>query len=316
MRVIYISGMGRSGSTLLDRILGALPGACALGEVTDLWRIFRSDDNLCACGARYSQCDFWTAVGDRAFGGWHRADLDRLAFLRRVVPRIRHVPWLARPRLTGELLAQVNEYVDYFARIYAAAAGLTGAQVIIDSSKFPTIGLCLRWARTIDLRVVHLVRDPRGVAYSWTKKMPNPGTEEGMLPRFSPATSALHWNLQNSIAGLLASASGCVGGETAYKVPVRRVYYEKLLADPRDGIRDLASFAGLDLSDGDLSFLRDDYAELPVPHNIGGNPMRFATGRLPLREDDTWRLAFPPRQRRLVSAICAPLLISYGYPLR
>lgn len=280
--------------------------------MTDLWRIFRSDDDLCACGAPYAHCDFWSAVGERAFGGWHRADLDRLAYLRRAVPRIRHVPWLARRRLAGDRLALVDEYVDYFARVYAAAASVTGAQVVVDSSKFATIGLCLRWARGIDLRVVHLVRDPRGVAYSGTKKTPNPGTEAGMLPRFSPTTSALHWNLQNSIAGLLGSPRGRAGRTTA----VRRVYYEKLIANPRDGIRDLARFAGLDVADADLSFLSDDYAELPVPHNIGGNPMRFSTGRLPLRRDDTWRVAFPPAQRRLVSAICAPLLVSYGYPLR
>ena len=314
MRVIYISGMGRSGSTLLDRILGALPGVCTLGEVTDLCRVLGSD-NLCACGSAYSRCDFWVAVGDRAFGGWERADLDRFAFLRRVVPRIRHVSWLARRQLTGERLALVNEYVEYFTRVYWAAAEVTGAQVIIDSSKFPTVGLCLRWARTVDLRVVHLVRDPRGVAYSWTKQMPNPGTESGMLPRFPPRTSALQWNLQNSIAGLLGSARRAEG-EAAHKVPFRRVYYEKLLANPRDGIRDLAGFAGLDLADAGLSFLSDDYADLAVTHNIGGNPMRFFAGRLPLRQDDTWRVAFPPRQRRLVSAICAPLLISYGYPLK
>ncbi|MGW4465166.1 sulfotransferase domain-containing protein [Micromonospora sp. NPDC004704] len=315
MRVIYISGMGRSGSTLLDRMLGALPGVCTLGEVTDLWRLVEPG-NLCACGAPYSGCAFWTAVGERAFGGWDRADLDRFVFLRRVVPRIRHVSWLAREQLTGERLALVNEYVDYFARVYSAALEVTGARIIIDSSKFPTIGLCLRFARSVDLRVVHLVRDPRGVAYSWTKQVANPGTGAGVLPRFPPTTSALQWNLQNSIAGLLGSARGWGEGETAHRVPVRRVYYEKLLDSPRDGIRDLAKFAGIDLTDEDLSFLSDGYADLAVPHNLGGNPMRFSAGRLPLRQDDTWRVALPPRQRRLVSAICAPLLISYGYPLK
>ncbi|WP_326557566.1 sulfotransferase [Micromonospora sp. NBC_01796] len=315
MRVIYISGMGRSGSTLLDRMLGALPGVCTLGEVTDLWRLVEPG-SLCACGSPYSGCAFWTAVGERAFGGWDRADLDRFVFLRRVVPRIRHVSWLARQQLTGERLALVNEYVDYFARVYSAAVEVTGARVIIDSSKFPTVGLCLRFARDVDLRVVHLVRDPRGVAYSWTKQVANPGTGAGVLPRFPPTTSALQWNLQNSIAGLLGSARGRGDGEAAHRVPMRRVYYEKLLDDPREGVRDLAGFAGLDLTEEDLSFLSDGYADLPVPHNLGGNPMRFSAGRLPLRQDDTWRVALPPRQRRLVSAICAPLLISYGYSLK
>jgi hypothetical protein len=44
--------------------------------------------------------------------------------------------------------------------------------------------------------------------------------------------------------------------------------------------------------------------------------MRFATGELPLRRDDAWRAAFPPRQRRLVGALTAPLLTAYGYGRR
>ena len=49
-RVLYIGGLGRSGTTLLERILGELPGACALGEVVHLWdRDVRADER-CACG--------------------------------------------------------------------------------------------------------------------------------------------------------------------------------------------------------------------------------------------------------------------------
>jgi hypothetical protein len=43
--------------------------------------------------------------------------------------------------------------------------------------------------------------------------------------------------------------------------------------------------------------------------------MRFTVGRVPLRRDDTWVRALPRGQRRLVEAVCAPMLHAYGYPV-
>ena len=40
-----------------------------------------------------------------------------------------------------------------------------------------------------------------------------------------------------------------------------------------------------------------------------------AIGRVPLRRDDAWTVALPPAQRRLVGAVCAPMLRAYGYRL-
>ncbi|HEY2794503.1 MAG TPA: sulfotransferase, partial [Micromonosporaceae bacterium] len=36
-RVVFLGGLGRSGTTLLERILGEVPGVCALGELVHLW---------------------------------------------------------------------------------------------------------------------------------------------------------------------------------------------------------------------------------------------------------------------------------------
>ena len=108
-RVIYLGGLGRSGTTLLERMLGGLPGVCALGEVVHLWQRGVRDDEQCACGRPFSACGFWCAVGERAFGGWDRAPLDRIIALRRQVERTRHIPRLARWHLPGEFGARVED---------------------------------------------------------------------------------------------------------------------------------------------------------------------------------------------------------------
>jgi hypothetical protein len=302
-RVLFLGGLGRSGTTLVERLLGELPGVRALGEIVHLWQRDIRDDERCGCGAKFSACSFWKRVGDAAFGGWRNVDVDRVHALRDTVERTRHIPRLAAAQQADD---PVREYAGYYARVYAAAAEVAGARVVVDSSKHSALAHVLRWADDVDLRVVHVVRDARGVAYSWTKTVTRPetdGTDE--MTRYSPGRSALLWNAHNAAFGLLARRG----------VPVRRIRYEQFLADPRTALRELATYAGLSIADSDLDFLGPGRADLSVGHSAAGNPMRFTVGRLPLRRDDAWVRGLPSGQRRLVGAVCAPMLRAYGYPL-
>ena len=62
-RVLYLGGIGRSGSTLLERMLGQIPGTCSLGEVVHLWARGIRDNERCGCGDTFHACPFWTSVG-------------------------------------------------------------------------------------------------------------------------------------------------------------------------------------------------------------------------------------------------------------
>lgn len=303
-RVVFLGGLGRSGTTLLERILAELPGACALGEVVHLWQRGIVDDDRCGCGTRFSQCPFWQRIGNHAFGGWHTVDLPRLRTLAARVDRTRHIPWLAARPLARTKRPAVDAYTDHYRAVYEAAADISGSDVLIDSSKHASLAYCLRWRDTIDLRVVHMVRDSRGVAHSWTKRVPRPetgGTAE--MTRYTPARTALLWNAHNAAFAMLEQLG----------VPVLRVHYERFLAEPAATTRAVAHFAGLEFSGDALDFLDDTHAHLGVCHSVAGNPMRFLTGRVALRRDDDWRAALPRHHRRLVSALTAPLLSAYGY---
>ncbi|GGK92009.1 sulfotransferase [Mangrovihabitans endophyticus] len=302
-RVIYLGGLGRSGTTLVERLLGELPTVCALGEVVHLWQRDVRDDERCGCGEHFSACAFWRAVGERAFGGWSNVDVDRVHALRDAVERTRHIPRLAAGRVGR---AVVREYADYYGRVYAAAAAVSGAEAVVDSSKHSSLAHVLRLAENVDLRVVHVVRDARGVAYSWTKTVDRPETDGAQtMTRYPPTRSAMLWNAHNAAFGLLARRG----------VPVRRIRYEEFLTDPRAALVRLADFAGLRIAPTDLDFLRSGHADLRTGHSAAGNPMRFTVGRLPLRHDDAWMQALPRAQRRLVGAMCAPMLRAYGYPI-
>lgn len=308
VRVLYLGGLGRSGTTLLERVVGELPGAVPLGEIVHLWRRDLRDGERCGCGEPFLACPFWTAVGERAFGGWHEVDVDRVVALALTVDRTRFVPGLALKQWTDRHWGELREYTDYYVRLYRAVQAETGAAVVIDSSKHASLAYCLSHNAEIDLRVLHVVRDSRGVAYSWTKHVDRPETDGAdEMTRFSPGRTALLWNAHNAAFSVLEPRND--------RVQVMRLQYEHFVADPVDITRAVARFAGLQLGPGDLDFLGPDTVALGRCHSAAGNPMRFLTGQLTIRHDDAWRQALPPAQRRLVSTLTAPFLVAYGYSL-
>jgi UDP-N-acetylglucosamine transferase subunit ALG13 len=307
--VLFLGGFGRSGSTLVERLVGELPGACALGEVVHLWERALRDDELCGCGERFHECPFWRKIGDVAFGGWDNLDPRHVLSLKHTVDRNRYVPQLAAPQLRPAMRRAVAEYVRLYERLYAAALQVSGATVLIDSSKHASLAFALRWSPQLDLRVLHIVRDSPGVAYSWTKRVrrPEAAAEEDYMPTYSPARAGLLWSAYNGMFELLAAR----GART------RRLRYEDLLADPTGSLREVASFAGLnaETAAGLVTHGRGDMAvvELSATHTVAGNPMRFDTGRVTLRRDDAWRSGLPEREQRVVTTLTAPLRIRYGY---
>lgn len=305
VRVLFLGGLGRSGTTLLERILGELPGVCPLGEVVHLWRRDVLDDERCGCGDRFWQCDFWRQVGAEAFGGWNARRAHRVLALRDAVERTRYLPELAAPRLRVVRARLVAEYTAEYRRIYQAAAAVSGASLVIDSSKHASLAFCLRWCADIDLRVVHVVRDPRGVAYSWTRQRDRPESDGEAMTRYPPARSALLWNALNAAFGMLEHLG----------TPVHRLHYEQFLADPAGAIADIRRFAGLPPDPATPGFLNEGRATLGRCHSAAGNPMRFTVGEIALRRDDLWRRELPATQRRLVGALTTPLRSTYGYPL-
>ena len=306
-RVVYLAGLGRSGSTLLERLLGEMPGACPAGEVVHMWLRSVRDDERCGCGQPFSSCPFWQQVGQAAFGGWDRVDVDRVTRLRAQVDRARFLPLLASAPLRRRLQPALADYVGHYQRVYAAISQVSGSPVVIDSSKHASLAFCLRSSPDVDLRVVHMVRDSRAVAYSWSKVVERPEAAGSQMSTYPAASAALRWNLQNSALQLLSQLG----------TPTLRVRYEDFVRSPAATLSEIAAFAGLP-GGPDFGFLGTDgpghwWADLRATHTASGNPMRFSTGRVPIRYDAAWQAAMLAGHRRTVTTLTLPLLMRYGY---
>ncbi|MGC4897042.1 sulfotransferase family protein [Micromonospora sp. DT31] len=319
-RVLFVGGLGRSGSTLLELLLAQSADVCAVGEVVHLWERALGADERCGCGERFTACPFWHQVGELAFGGWATIDRDDVLALKDRVDRTRHIPRLAKNALAPEQLADVRRYADLYTRIYRAALTVTGARVVVDSSKHASLAFALRWADGLDLRVLHLVRDSRAVAYSWGKQVRRPEVvdREDFMPTFSPFEVSKLWTAQNAAFHLLAA-----------RAKVLRLRYEDFTADPAGTLRRVRDFAGLPDDPAALRILAagrsgpagetDRAGAAPEPvaplraHSVAGNPLRFSGGPLTVRRDEAWRERLPRRSRAVVSLATLPLRVRYGY---
>jgi hypothetical protein len=303
-KVLYIGGFGRSGSTLVERILGQLPGFCSAGEIVFLWQRGLIDGQLCGCGVPVPECDFWTRVGKTAFGGWDQIDAHEMLGLQKRVDRNRYIPSMVAPRLRPAAQADLDRYTDVLSRLYRGIGEVAGARVVIDASKHASTAFLLRRVPGIDLRVVHLVRDSRGVAYSWTKEVRKPEVtgDDAFMPVYSPSSSGRQWVAYN----LLFDALGVID-----KTMILR--YEALMAQPREGLERILAAASEPATEESFAFLGDGWVDLGVDHTVAGNPMRFHQGRLDLRLDQAWTTKLPERDRKVVTAITWPLQLRYGY---
>lgn len=303
-KIVYIAGAGRSGSTLLSRILGHFDDFVSPGELYFLWQERFTEERKCECGARLECCTFWEEVLSEIERRVGPIDPQKVLSLHRQVARTRHAPLMMVPGLR-RFLPLDDSYVELLRALYQSLAAVSGARVIVDASKMPSYGLVLREVLQTDLRVVHLVRDPRAVSFSWQRKRFNPatGAQFGRIPLNQ---SALLWSVWNVMVERTGSGRS--------PVPYLRVRYEDFTNAPRDTIERILTFID---EPRDLDAVVDDtQVWLDRAHSVGGNPNRFQTGAIPLRTDRAWVESLPTRSMLSVSALTLPLLVRYGYPIR
>lgn len=266
VRVLYLGGLERSGTTLVERAIGELPGVVPAGEVVHLWQRGLRDGERCACGEPFGRCPFWEAVGERAFGGWRNVNAERMLELAHVVDRTRFLPGLALRHWADRHRLQMREYTGYYVRLYRAVRDETGSQVVLDASMQASLAYCLSHDPEIDVRVLHVVRDSRAVAQAWAEQAGGV-TEGGGTPHFSPGRTAMLWNAHNAAFSVLEPGTS--------RAQVMRVQYENFVADPVDTIRAVARFAGLTLQPGDLEYLSSSSVRVGPCHSAAGDATRF-----------------------------------------
>ena len=312
VKVLSIVGAGRSGTTVLASILGEIEGFTSAGELRWLWERGVVEGRPCACGAVPRSCPVWSPVLARVQAEVGTAmTIEEIVAAQHQLARWRQLPRLLRSVDGGDTdedsaapswpaLQLVRRAIG---AAFTALADVTGARVVVDTSKRPIDTAVLAGVPGVDLYVLHLLRDPRAVVHSWrrAKTYTVAGQTGTMGTRGLPAT-VRRWTTNSLTAEALRR-----------RLPESRwlsMRYEDFAAHPR---RAVETIMGLLQEPGEPPFLDDHTVALGPNHIVMGNPSRFTTGPVAIRSDQEWRQAMPGRERLLVAAMTAPLALRYGY---
>lgn len=262
-KLVYIGGYGHSGSTLLEYLLTGCTELVACGEIASVIRD-RLKKTQCTCGRRSEACPIWSQV------------------LAADAP----LSQKTHEALTLALLARAGKRYDLMVDSTKTASGHASAP------------FRLRRALGKDFLLIHLVRDPRAVAWSAIKK-----TERRKMTVNRPlycARVALAW----SAANLACEIFGRL-----YPKQYLRLRYEDLVVAPRatlEGILQCVS-AGAKWHPETLG-VTDNRHQL-YGNRMRGKPLILAD----VKQDRAWETEMPVSYRSLVSPLSVLLRLRYGY---
>lgn len=306
VKVLIITGWGRSGSTVLSNILGELDGFFSAGEVHYLWLRGVIRRLLCACRRPVLECDVWTSVlsSPALTDAMRGLDAEQVVAIQRDAVRMKNLR-----RVLGVRAGQPSGWreLDDYRRVlnatYIAISAETGARVIVDSSKRPINAALLRLLEDVDPYVVHLVRDPRAVAFSRRRLKMAFGRR---MKQTGASQSTIKWVHRN----LKAEA-------VRRRFPDDRsllVRYEDFVAHPEASVKAIVALVGEEPRS--WPFVHPNVVQLEPNHAVSGNQSRYRSGPIEIRADEEWRHEQKLTDRLIATACALPLLKRYGYRVR
>jgi len=300
--VIYVAGAGRSGSTLLDTILGTHPMVEGVGELTRLVRLGWMENHYCSCGRRGNDCPFWARVRQRFEAGEEPGFLQKSIQWKNGVERHRGILPIGRHKNPGD------PFFDAWAgqtRTLVETILFVGAKrSLVDSSKNPVRLRALLEIQELKTYGIHIVRNPLGVAFSLARAWQRSESEgiERDFPAKPVWRSGAFWVWANLATEWVLR-----------KMPRDRwirLRYEDLVMRPRESLDRISRLTGIDFSEQGRAAEAGEAFD--TGHTIAGNRLRMqGKVRVEPGKGMKWRLSF--WNRLVVRLLTWPLMLRYGY---
>ena len=242
-KVALIAGAPRGGTTIANMVLGQHPQIFATGSMRDFpdgGQLF-ADSNMCSCGRPARDCSFWTEV------------------------RARYQPYkeLSEPAKIPELF-----------RIMAEVSERAFIGDVTHNRHYAERLLALPG---VELYLIHVVRDGRGVLFSRIRKDYRSARLQKYGWRHFRRTMKIsrHWSRHIRDFATLEKQLGA---------RAVRISYEQLCSDPVTALRPVGRCLGLDF-DAVGANLAAGKPMQPIPHLIRGNPVLRLKRDVVLRHD-------------------------------
>ncbi|MEM1328000.1 MAG: sulfotransferase domain-containing protein [Bacteroidota bacterium] len=304
-KILLITSAGRSGSTVLSKILNELDDAFNVNELAFMPLNGIEKNYPINTGERFSDSEIWQEI---LANYQTKNQLNHLHYRPHLIPNTR--------QLVGEQLLpfykaankQLEQYKTALNNLFHAIFEEIKAEIIIDSSKVAPYVHAVSQLADFDIYVLHLVRDPRAVAYSWQKKIKRSDVEkndEVFMEEYSPRKSSISWQLVNQYAESLKNRTD---------LKYHFLKYEDFAQQPEKHLAQLLQFLNyskdaIEINDNSIPLHRTDYG-------IWGNPnVRQQKEQLRIKYDSDYKKQLHPSTTRTATFWSLPLLLRYGYSI-
>lgn len=225
--VLYIMGTGRSGSTILEIVLGSAKETFGTGELFNILKDGYLKNSPCSCDQEFNDCKVWSSL---------KASLplsdDETS---KLIKDFSRLEWHSGFWLQWFGISTPNQqYFEINQHIIRTLKEITGSKTIIDSSKYAGRVLALNKLLGNQLKVIWLVRKPENIITSFQKK--NKGEQ---LPK-SSLKAAIYIFVVTLSAKLVQKKLGnrCL-----------LVHYEDFISNPQQELSKISSWANIDLEE-------------------------------------------------------------------
>ena len=300
---VCMPGSPYTGSTLLGMLMGNHPACASIGAATGLTARVDLSTYLCSCGKRFADCWFWERIARRTIELEHPVTVFQKGFWnthvrvsdRRSVNGL-IVSSLGNASLTAARDAVIGKVGPVARRISEARLSswslaravleVTGKRVFVDTARDHQRPRHLAGMPRLDVKVIHLVRDPRGNVASIMK---HTGVGIGKAAR-----QWRHYNVEaDRIRGPFGPESWML------------LRYEELCSDPQGTLDRVSRFIGVEPAP--ISTLLE-----PSERHVIGNSMRLRALD-EIREDLSWRSTLRTRDLRTIARIVGTTSHRLGY---
>jgi len=284
INIVYLMGAGRSGTTALATFLGNSKDILTVGEMHQFFEHI-DENKSCSCGMSLSSCPFWSRVLKELPKDYIESSNEYRNFCK----RFEYHSAISKYALNRFSQDDLKRYLLINETIFRAINNISKKRYILDSAKYIGRALGLRKSNNLNLKIIYVVRDVRGVINSFSKNVQSPRR---------PFSTIIYWLIINSI------------GEFIYRVSPRdtilKLKYEDLIENPIEEVNRVEEFLEVDLNI--IKKKIENQESFEMPHIVGGNRLKV-NREIKFKKDIDWKEKYNFFTRFFYFFLASPIML-------
>lgn len=280
-------GAGRSGTTALATFLGNNKEILNIGEMHQFFE-YLDENKECSCGKLLNECEFWKNKIDNPTQEYSVNS-------RKLSEKMESHSSIIKHLLNRFSNIEYERYIELHQSILDSIQSDSEKSTLLDSSKYIGRAIALNKLDNIELKIIYVVRDVRGVINSFSKKVQTSK---------SPLSTIVYYSLINLVAEFISLV--------ILRHKVIKIRYEDLINSPTRVFSNLESFFELDLSDINNKIEKKQFFE--IGHIVGGNRLK-KNKEIFFKKDVSWKQNLSWIERIAYYVFAFPIMLLNKYRL-